>query len=105
MFPGAVRIRESGYHKLLLQVQLDLDPGTASLANLVPEPARLPINPSRPRFLAFTKSSSMSLVKLIEWTQWHRFRPAGVRPRPLATAPGRRIPALQDEDPTIPIAI
>jgi hypothetical protein len=88
MFPGAVRIRESGYHKLLLQVQLDLDPGTASLANLVSETGAFADQFVEAEILGLYQSSSMSLVKLIEWTQWHRFRSAGVRPRSQRLRPG-----------------
>jgi protein-S-isoprenylcysteine O-methyltransferase Ste14 len=44
----------------------------------------------------------MSLVKLIEWTQWHRFRSAGVRPRVPATAPGRRMTGMTEASTDTP---
>jgi hypothetical protein len=49
----------------LLQVQLDLDPGTASLANLVPETGAFADQSVEAEILGLYQSSSMSLVKLI----------------------------------------
>jgi hypothetical protein len=36
MFPGSIRRRVSAAHELLLQVELDFDPGARTFADLVP---------------------------------------------------------------------
>lgn len=67
VFPGSFWIGVAADHELLLQMELDLNPGAGTFTDFVPGTAALGDQPSRPRSLAFSRSSSMSLVNLIEY--------------------------------------
>ncbi len=66
IFPGAFGFSVPADHELLLQVELDLDPRSRASAHLVSGTAAFTDQPLKSECPGFSRSSSMSFVKLIE---------------------------------------